>query len=181
MPNFVEKLDSCLVKYLARFNYRDYVERMGLKGNEEILEVGCGEGNLSRFLAGKLPLGKLVCIDKSKYWVERAKKNLMNLRNVKFKAKSILTFSGENFDAIIIHYVLHDISERKKSINILKSFLKRDGKIFIREPTRENHGMSSKEIRTLMKENRFFEKQSKEGYSFPLRGKVYEGVFVKSY
>ena len=55
--------------------------------------------------------------------------------------------------------------------------LKDKGRIFIREPTRKNHGMSSEEIKSLMSKNGFSEQTSREGYSFPIRGMVYEGIF----
>ena len=80
MPSFADKLDDLLVRNIAYFNYKSYVKRLALKGNEKVLEIGCGGGNLSRFLAKRLPFGKLVCIDNSKYWIDKAKKRLRNIR-----------------------------------------------------------------------------------------------------
>lgn len=64
MVSFAEKLDDYLVRSLAYFNYKCYANRLNLQGNEQVLEVGCGGGNLSRFLAERLPRGKLTCIEK---------------------------------------------------------------------------------------------------------------------
>ena len=79
MPSFAERLDDYFVRYLAYFNYKNYVSRINLQENEKVLEVGCGGGNLSRFLAEKLPQGKLVCIDISEYWIDKSKKRLSEI------------------------------------------------------------------------------------------------------
>ncbi len=183
MPDFAEISDDILVRHLAYFNYRGYVDRMLLRGDEKVLEVGSGGGNLSRFLAERLSQGRLVCIDHSEYWIGKAKRRLRKARNIEFRLEDVLDFNEENyFDVGIVHYVLHDIAgdERVKVVDILSRSLNEKGIIHIREPTRENHGMPSGEIRDLMNSNGFIENCSAEGYSFPLRGRIYEGVFQKS-
>lgn len=181
MPSlFTEKLDNILVKYLGYFNYKNYVDEINLEGNEKILEVGCGGGNLLRFLAERIPKGKLVCVDNSDYWIDKAEKRLNDYKNIFFRCEDFLDFKKDNyFDVVIVHYVLHDIAEKKKSIGIMERSLKDKGRIFIREPTRKNHGMFPKEIKGLMELARLKEICSKEGYSFPMRGKVYQGIFQK--
>lgn len=182
MPSFAEKCDDYLIRYLAYFNYNNYVERISLHGNERVLEVGCGGGNLSRFLAGRLPQGKLICIDNSDYWLQKAKDRLKKFGNISFELENILDLNEEYpFDVVIVHYVLHDIQKegREKAINILRTNLKDNGLIYIREPARNSHGIPFEEIRSLMIKKDFLEEKSKEGYSFPLRGKIYEGVFRK--
>ncbi len=180
MPSFAEKLDDYLVRYLAYFNYKNYANRLNLRGNEKILEVGCGGGNLSRFLAEKIPSGKLICIDNSEYWINKARRRLRDFGNIEFKINDILDFVEEHyFDVAIVHYVLHDIIEREKIICILNKCLNSRGRIYIREPTRKNHGMSSTEIEKLMFSTGLEKLSSKEGHSFPIRGKSYEGVFIK--
>ncbi|MFA6023331.1 MAG: class I SAM-dependent methyltransferase [Candidatus Pacearchaeota archaeon] len=176
----LEIIDDYLIRYLVYFNYKNYADRISLQGNEQVLEVGSGGGNLSRFLAEKLPFGKLVCIDNSEYWIEKAERRLRNYENINFRCKDILDFKGERcFDVAVVHYVLHDIKkeERGKVINVLNNNLKKEGRIYIREPIRKSHGIASEEVKDLMLENSFLEEYSKEGYSFPIRGKIYEGVF----
>ncbi len=153
---------------------------MSLHGNEKILEVGCGGGNLSRFLSKKLPKGKLVCIDNSKYWIDKARKRLRNFENVELLIKNVLNLKRKNyFDIIVLHFVLHDISKRKRTINILKNSLKKKGLIYIAELIRKSHGMNSNEIKRLMTQEEFLENYSKEEIVFPIRGQVYYEVFKK--
>lgn len=182
MPSFSERLDDFLVRNIAYFNYKNYVKRIDLQGDEKLLEVGCGGGNLSRFLAKILAQGRLVCIDNSEYWLEKSKKRLKQYKNIKFELTNILNFNKENyFDMVVVNYVLHDImsEKREKAIEILSKSLKEKGRVYIREPTRESHGISSDEIRDLMLKEGFSEKTSREKYFFPLKGKVYEGIFRK--
>ncbi len=180
MLDFAERLDDFLVKYLAYFNYKKYISKMNLKGNEKILEVGCGGGNLSRFMARKLISGKLVCIDNSNYWINKAGKGLEGFKNVELVQEDILDFEKKNyFDLVVVHYMLHGMNKKEKAIECFKNNLRQKGKIYIREPIRKSHGIPSKEIEELMGVGGFLKGKSKESYSFPMRGKVYEGVFVK--
>jgi ubiquinone/menaquinone biosynthesis C-methylase UbiE len=182
MPSFSEKLDDYFVRYLAYFNYRSYANRLNLQGNEQIFEMGSGGGNLSRFLAERISNGRLVCLDNSKYWVDKSRKRSRGFGNIKFIKGNTLDFDEENhFDAIMVHYVLHDIVEREKAVKVLSKSLRSGGKVYIREPTRKNHGMPSKEIEELMFSTGLEKLFSREGYSFPIRGKVYEGIFKKPY
>lgn len=180
MPSFLEKLDDSLARYLAYSNYKNYVSQINLNGKEKVLEVGCGGGNLSRFLAEKLPFGELVCIDNSNYWIDKAGRRLRNFKNIELVREEVLDFERKNyFDVIAVHYVLHDIFEKEKVVRILKDNLNEGGKVYLREPTRKSHGMAFEEIEELMNGEGFLKEKSKEGYSFPIRGRVYEGVFGK--
>ena len=182
MPSFLQKLDDPLVRYLAYSNYKNYVSRMNLQGNERVLEIGCGGGNLSRFLAESLPFGKLVCIDVSEYWIKKAENRLRKFRNIRFQTSDILDFNERNyFDIAVLHYVLHEIQEEKRAgaIKILSKSLNGKSRVYIREPIRKIHGIPSEEIKKLMEQENFLELISREGYSFPIRGKIYEGIFER--
>lgn len=71
------------------------------------------------------------------------------------------------------------MEKRRKFVNQLGKLLVETGAIYIREPTRKSHGISSEEIRKLILLEGFSEKNFREGYSFPLRGKVCAGIFAK--
>lgn len=178
-PTILERIDDCFVRYLANFNYKNYISQINLNGKEKVLEVGCGGGNLSRFLAEKLPFGELVCIDNSDYWINKARKRLERFDNVELIREDILDFERRSyFDLVVVHYVLHDLTEKEKAAEVLKDSLRQKGKIYIREPTRKNHGMASKEIAQLMEGVGLKEIYFKESYLFILR-KVCVGVYEK--
>lgn len=159
MFRFEDRLKSALG---GRFLYNPYFRTFGLKGNEKVLDFGCGGGVGSKyilnFLNGK---GHVTCVDVSKYWVNRAKKRLEKYRNVECIQGDIrkLKISDSAFDIIYIIHVIHDIApaERQSTIAALSRKLKKGGRLFIREPIRKSHGMPVSEIRTLLSEVGFKE------------------------
>lgn len=137
--------------------YNAYVRTFGLKGDEKILDFGCGGGAGSKCLLRHLnENGYLTCVDISSFWIEQAKKRLKKYPNVACQAGDIreLDIPDSSFDVISIFHVIHDISpaERQGTINVLSRKLKDGGRLFIREPIRESHGMPVGEIQGLMAE-----------------------------
>lgn len=180
-PTYGEKLDDLLVRYIASFNYRNYVNEMNLKDNDKVFEIGSGGGNLSRILALKIPNGKLTCVDHSEYWMDKSKLRLSEFDNVDFFEGDIRDFHEDKyFDVAVIHYVLHDIpkSEREETLSHVRDLLKNKGRLYIKEPTRKSHGMSSLEIKSLMNKIGMKEVDSKDSFSLLLR-QIYTGVYEK--
>jgi len=136
--------------------YESHVKHMKLKGNEKVLDFGCGGGASSRpFLKELTKGGHLTCLDISKFWLSKAKKRFKNFSNVEFKLGDIckIDIPDPSFDVISIFDVLHDIVQdrRQDTVDTLSSKLKPGGKLFIKEPIRTRHGMPVDEIRYLMK------------------------------
>lgn len=74
-----------------------------------------------------------------------------------------LQLRGDSFDYIYIFYALHDVSKdlRNDIVSEFYRVLKNEGKLYIKEPQRENDGMPIEEIAELMKSNGFYEESSK--------------------
>jgi 2-polyprenyl-3-methyl-5-hydroxy-6-metoxy-1,4-benzoquinol methylase len=150
-----------------------------------VLDFGCGPGSTSKFIAQILEKGggELTCLDLSKAWIERAKKHLSRFSNVEYHAQDIRKWAEKDnyFDAVVIHYMLHDIdkSERQEVVRALAEKMKKGAKLFIREPTKEGHGMSPDEIRELMSKNGIEETDSKTTKSL-MMGAMYTGFFSKT-
>ena len=170
---------------LMKAYYRKFVDSFDLKGDEKVLDFGCGPGSTSKFIAQILEKGggELTCLDLSKTWIERAKKHLSKFSNVEYFAEDIRKWEEKNnyFDAVAIHFMLHDIdkSERQEVVRALAKKMKTDAKLFIREPTKESHGMSPEEIRELMLKSGLKENESKTTKSF-IMGSMCTGVFSKT-
>jgi len=62
---------------LFGFIYKNYIRTLNFKGNERVLDFGSGSGAGSKHLAKMLQKsgGHLTCVDISKYWTEKAKKD----------------------------------------------------------------------------------------------------------
>jgi len=182
-PGFFEKLRmEVLWNRLGSFRYKQYIQGLQLKGDENILDFGCGGGAASKHIANALSdSGNLVCIDTSAFWLEKAKKRMKDFSNVEFVCERIedADLPDNYFDSVFIHFVLHDIEEkyRQEIINSLAGKLKETGLIYIREPTKHDHGMSPVEIVDHMKKAGLAELSGRHGEYF--RWPHYTGVFRK--
>jgi ubiquinone/menaquinone biosynthesis C-methylase UbiE len=135
--------------------YNPYFKTFGLKGNESVLDFGCGGGAGSRCLANLLDKGgHLTCMDPSRYWIARARKRLDKYSNVECKSGDVrkLDIPDSSFDVISTIHVIHDITpaERRDTIKVLSKKLKAGGLFFIKEPVKKSHGMPPEEIRALL-------------------------------
>ncbi len=156
--------------------YNPYFKTFGLKGDEQVLDFGCGGGTGSRCLKKILKNnGHLTCVDTSNYWIKRAKKRLGKYPNVSCLVGDIrkLNLADKSFYVITIFHVIHDIApeDRQDIVNTLARLLNKNGKVFIREPIKQSHGMPVSEIRELFSNAGFNEAKFTENKS------EYHGVF----
>jgi ubiquinone/menaquinone biosynthesis C-methylase UbiE len=150
--------------------YSPYYRAFKLKGDEKVLDFGCGGGAGSRCLAQLLNRnGHLTCIDVSNHWINKARKRLRKYANVKCIAGDIreLDMPADSFDVISIFHVIHDIApvDRQDTVTRLSLLLKKDGTAFVREPIRKSHGMPVGEIRSLLSNAGLKEVQHSESKS----------------
>jgi len=156
-PHWLEKLvDKTIMKYFAWFFYRHFLSFINIEGDENILDFGSGSGNLAKCVLKKIDKqASLSCLDPSKYWLKLAKNRLKAYAGVNFINQDIrkAEIKDNKFDIIYIYYVIHDIDpqERQEIIDVLADKLKENAKIYLEEPTKENHGMKKNEIIELMK------------------------------
>lgn len=142
---------------LMKGYYRKFVNSLELKGNEKVLDIGCGPGAASKFIALTLEKGEgeLTCFDISEKWITRSKKNLSRFSNVEYHVEDIRKWDEKDdyYDTVVVHIMLHDISqsERPEFIKALAQKMKVGATLIIREPTKERHGILPEEIQELMK------------------------------
>ena len=155
-PSSLFVLEDVLKGFLGgRLLYGPYVKTFGLRGDEKVLDFGCGGGAGSRCLASFLNKdGHLTCVDMSAFWIEKARKRLKKYPNVECRAGDIraLDIADSSFDVISVFHVIHDIApaERQGAVDVLSRKMKAGGRLFIREPIKASHGMPADEIRALM-------------------------------
>ena len=135
--------------------YYPYYRTFGLRGNENVLDFGCGGGAGSRCLANLLNKGgHLTCVDLSSYWIAKASKRLERYSNVECKSGDIreLDIPDSSFDVISAIHVIHDIAPagRQDIVKTLSQKLKAGSLLFIKERIGKSHGMPVEEIRTLL-------------------------------
>lgn len=182
-PTSFEKIGFRIEWTLSGSLIVPYLRRLHLRGDETLLEIGCGGGAVTRQLARRLPEGRVVGVDPSEYWVNYAARRLANHRNVALHAGDVLTANlhTDAFDAALFHFVLHDIraAERPSTLSRIYDVLKDKGTLFVREPIKESHGMPAAAAQSMIASAGFIEMRSEVRKAF-LFGACFEGVFRKA-
>jgi ubiquinone/menaquinone biosynthesis C-methylase UbiE len=150
----------------------------GFRGDEQVLDFGCGGGVGTRCIAASLTGGgEVTGVDTSSYFTKKARRRVEGLANARILHGEIgeLDLPQQSFDLITIMHVLHDVvkDKRRAAIAALEALLKPKGRLWIYEPTRPSHGMPSEEIRRLMAEAGLREVSGEEQKS------SYKGIFEK--
>lgn len=179
-PSLIYRLiDAWGNNCLFGFVYGGYIRRLGLSGNENVLDFGSGSGAGARRLAKVLRQGggRLTCCDISAYWMEVAKKRLHRFSCVDFALGDLTErkLREGSFDVVTVHYALHEVTSSLRAETVLEfhRLLKPGGKVCIAEPNRKNDGMARAEIRSLMAAAGLCEQSSRDGKN------VFEAVFGK--
>ncbi len=98
---------------------------------ETALDIGCGEGRWSRFLAQRG--AKVIGIDESSAMIDIAMKRSDKNLGITFKPlgfRELLTL-GQSFDIAIASYVFNNITDLDKIFHISKEIVNEDGEIII--------------------------------------------------
>lgn len=106
----------------------DLISEFSFKGNEAVLDLGCGDGVLTEQLALSVPRGTALGIDSSVHMIETAK--TIHRNNLKFTHLDINKMNFENeFDLIFSNAALHWVKDHKRLLKNSYKALKACGKI----------------------------------------------------
>ena len=117
-------------------------ERAGLVDGQNILELGCGWGSLTCFMAQKFPNSKITAVSNSKdqrNFIQQ-KNDKLNLQNIKVVTADMNDFStDEKFDQVISIEMFEHMRNYDELLKRIDSWLNQNGKLFV-------HIFSHKEI-----------------------------------
>lgn len=135
------------------------IQRLDLKENYNILEVGPGPGYFSSRVAKAIPYGKLTITDIQNEMLDIAKKRLdkKNISNVEYHLCNGVDFPFESnkFDLIFMVTVLGEIENKKEYIKEFFRVLCDDGTLSISEQAGDADKMSVDEIKELLHNSGF--------------------------
>jgi len=124
-----------LIKTLIPY-YEDMIESMILalpfhqKEKINVLDLGCGTGNISLKVKERFPNARITSVDMAKNMIKMAKHKLASYNDIEFIIADVrdLEFVDE-FDAVVSSLALHHLHhpEKKPYYHRIKSFLKKGG------------------------------------------------------
>jgi trans-aconitate methyltransferase len=104
------------------------ISELNLKGDEKILDLGCGDGVLTQILSTLVPNGFVVGVDASRGMIEVAKEK--ESKNLKFLLMDIDDLRLEDkYDLIFSNAALHWIKNHQKLYEKLSVILNENGTI----------------------------------------------------
>ena len=109
-------------------------ERAQLADGDSILELGCGWGSLTCYMASKLPNSKIIAVSNSKDQKEHILNRCKNqgLDNIEVITADMNDFETENkYDRVVSIEMFEHMRNYKKLLSKISSWLNDDGKLFI--------------------------------------------------
>lgn len=111
-----------------------YIEKAGIQDGMEVLDLGCGWGSFTLYLAAKLPNCKITSVSNSKtqkQWIDQACLDRGH-QNVEVKTCDINDLQlSKKFDRIVSIEMFEHMRNYKKLLENVSSWLKDDGKVFV--------------------------------------------------
>ncbi|MFN8152361.1 MAG: methyltransferase domain-containing protein [Solirubrobacterales bacterium] len=108
---------------------RPVVARLGLRGDETVLDAGCGSGRVTEVLLDALPRGEVIAVDGSAAMVAEARA-LLGEERVSYIHSDLLDLDlDEAADAVFSNAVFHWITDHERLFKRLRSALRPGGRI----------------------------------------------------
>ncbi|WP_457569446.1 class I SAM-dependent methyltransferase, partial [Desulfurobacterium sp.] len=113
---------------------RELIEKLSLKGNERVLDIGCGDGKVTFEIAQRVPDGYVVGIDSSEEMIKLASKMFPPSKypNLSFKLLDVREMDFfEEFDVIFSNAALHWVIDHKPVLKKMFRALKCGGRAVV--------------------------------------------------
>jgi SAM-dependent methyltransferase len=113
--------------------HRTLLEKLGLRAGWRCLEIGCGNGSISRWMATKVaPKGRVVATDLDLHYIDNLQAPNLEVRQLDI-LKDTRTETA-TYDLVTARAILHHIRSPKKAIKHMVDYLKPGGILLSIEP-----------------------------------------------
>jgi trans-aconitate methyltransferase len=113
---------------------RELIARLKLRGDERILDVGCGDGKITAEIARAVPRGSATGVDASRQMIEFARKTFppSEISNLEFQIMDArkIKFAGR-FDFVFSNAALHWVDDHRAFLRGAASVLKSGGRLVV--------------------------------------------------
>jgi trans-aconitate 2-methyltransferase len=107
------------------------LDRLALRGDERVLDAGCGSGRVTKLLQGRLPNGYVVGVDASPSMIESARAEL-DPERTELHVQSLTDLElDEPVDAVFSNAVFHWIADHELLFRRLHAALRPGGRVAV--------------------------------------------------
>jgi len=107
---------------------RDVLDRLDLRGDERVLDAGCGTGRVTAALLERLPRGQVIAVDGSPAMVEAARERLGDAVDLRVADLLELELDGP-VDAVLSTATFHWIADHDRLFARLRGVLRPGGRL----------------------------------------------------
>jgi len=116
----------------AQFSWaREIIAKLGLQGHEHLIDLGCGDGKVSAYIAERLPTGAVLGIDNSPEMIDLANRTFPPSRcpNLTFTYMDVSNIDVERrFDIAFSNAALHWVKDHRAVLAGVRTCLKPGGR-----------------------------------------------------
>jgi len=108
---------------------------LDLRGTESVLDIGCGQGRITREIAARVPEGRVVGVDASEKMIALAREHgaAFPQPNLEFGVEDARHLSFRNeFDLVVSFNALHWIPEQSLALDSIRTAVKPAGLVQLR-------------------------------------------------
>jgi len=146
----------------------ELLSKIDLKGNERVLDIGCGDGEITAAIAQRVPRGFAVGIDSSKEMIDLATRRFPSEHypNITFLLKDATALDfPEEFDAVFSNACLHWVIDHQPVLAGVRRCLKPSGRVLLQMGGKGNAATVLEAIDCVLKTSRWA--KHFDGFVFP--------------
>jgi trans-aconitate methyltransferase len=113
---------------------KEKLARLSLAGNEQVLDIGCGDGKTTAQIAARVPNGNVLGIDPSRDMIAFAARHFgpPAHANLRFEVGDARTLGFDaQFDVVVSFYALHWVHEQEAALRGIRAALKPRGRTLL--------------------------------------------------
>lgn len=135
---------------------RDVLARLDLRGDETVLDAGCGSGRVTRLLLERLPSGRVIGVDASPSMIAKAREALADDDRVELQVADLAELElSQPVDAIFSNATFHWIPDHTRLFEVLFAGLAPGGQLEAQAGGEDNVAELVRNLEALQGDARF--------------------------